>query len=135
MPGVSSHFDHLTARCVMGQQIVTLSVANDEQFVPIDNEIFISQVKQQALDYQFNDGRSIAAKRYQKSTQQTKPEMVCDMIARAIRGGINADYFLADAWFATKHILRMTIEHSIVAIVRMKKNKMKFRLVVDGKVK
>jgi hypothetical protein len=53
-------------------------VANDEQFVPIDNEIFISQVKQQALDYQFNDGRSIAAKRYQKSTQQTKPEMVCD---------------------------------------------------------
>ena len=68
MPGVSSHFDHLTARCVMGQQIVTLGVANDEQFVPVDNEIFISQVKQQALDYQFNDGRNIAAKCYQKST-------------------------------------------------------------------
>ena len=135
MPGVSSHFDHLTARCVMGQQIVTLGVANDEQFVPVDNEIFISQVKEQALDYPFDDGRSIAAKRYQKSKQQTKPEMVCDMIARAIRGGINADYFLADAWFATKHILRMTIEHSLVGIVRMKKNKMKYRLVVDGKVK
>ena len=111
MPGVSSHFDHLTARCVMGQQILTLGVANDEQFVPVDNEIFISQVKEQALDYKFADGRSIAAKRYQKSKQQTKPEMVCDMIARAIRAGINADYFLADAWFATKHILRMTIEH------------------------
>jgi hypothetical protein len=67
--------------------------------VLIDNEIFISQVKQQALDYQFNDGRSIAAKRYQKSTQQTKPERVCDMIARAIRGGINADHSLVDAWF------------------------------------
>ena len=132
MPGVSSHFDHLTARCVMGQQIVTLGVANDEQFVPVDNEIFISQSKEQALDYQFNDGRSIAAKRYQKSKQQTKPEMVCDMIARAIRGGINADYFLADAWFATKHILKMTIEHSLVAIVRMKKNKMKYRINVDG---
>ena len=132
MPGVSSHFDHLTARCVMGQQIVTLGVANDEQFVPVDNEIFISQVKEQALDYRFNDGRSIAAKRYDKSKQQTKPEMVCDMIARAIRGGINADYFLADAWFATKHILRMTIEHSLVAIVRMKKNKMKYRLITNG---
>jgi SRSO17 transposase len=132
MPGVSSHFDHLTARCVMGQQIVTLGVANDEQFVPVDNEIFISQVKEQSLDYKFTDGRSIAAKRYQKSKIQTKPEMVCDMIARAIRGGINADYFLADAWFATKHILRMTIEHSLVAIVRMKKNKMKYRLSVGG---
>ncbi|MBA6298002.1 transposase, partial [Colwellia sp. MB3u-22] len=99
MPGISSHFDHLTARCVMGQQIVTLGVANDEQFVPVDNEIFISQSKEQMLDYKFNDGRSIAAKRYQQSKQQTKPEMVCDMIARAIRAGINADYFLADAWF------------------------------------
>jgi SRSO17 transposase len=98
MPGVSSHFDHLTARCIMSQQIVTLGVANDEQFVPVDNEIFISSTKEQALDYRFNDGRSIATKRYQKSKQQTKPEMVCEMIARAIRGGINADYFLADAW-------------------------------------
>jgi SRSO17 transposase len=132
MPGVSSHFDHLTARCVMGQQIVTLGVANDEQFVPVDNEIFISQRKEQAVEYQFNDGRSIAAKRFQKSKQQTKPEMVCDMIARAIRGGINADYFLADAWFATKHILKMTIENSLVAIVRMKKNKMKYRLTING---
>jgi hypothetical protein len=47
--------------------------------------------------------------------------MVCDMIARAIRAGINADYFLANAWFATKHILKMTIDHSLVAVVRMKK--------------
>ena len=132
MPGVSSHFDHLTARCVMGQQIVTLGVANEAQFVPVDNEIFISGRKEQAVDYQFKDGRSIAAKRYQKSKEQTKPEMVCDMIARAIRGGIHADYFLADAWFATKPILRMTIEHSLVAIVRMKKNKMKYRLTING---
>jgi hypothetical protein len=67
MPGISSHFEHLTARCVMGQEIVTLGVTNDEQFVPVDNEIFISSSKEQALDYRFNDGLSIAAKRYQKS--------------------------------------------------------------------
>jgi len=132
MPGVSSHFDHLTARCVMGQQKVTLGVVNYEQFVPVDKEIFISEVKKQALDYKFNDHRRIAAKRYEKSKQQTKPEMVCDMIKRAIRGGINADYFLADTWFATKHVLRMTIEYSLVAIVRMKKNKMKYRLITNG---
>lgn len=132
MPGVSSHFDHLTGRCVMGQQIVTLGVANDEQFTPIDNEIFISKSKEQVLDYQFKDGRSIAAKRYQQSKDQTKPDMVCDMIARAIRGGIHADYFLADAWFATKRILKMTIDHSLTAIVRMKKSKMKYRLNING---
>jgi len=103
-----------------------------ERFVPVDNEIFISGCKEQAVDYQFKYGRSIAAKRYQKSKQQTKPEMVCEMIARAIRGGINADYFLADAWFATKHILKMTITHSLIDIVRMKKNKMKYRLNAGG---
>jgi len=69
----------------MGQQIVTLGVATHEQFVPVDNEMFISQAKEQALDYRFNDGRSIAAKRYQKSKQHNKPEMVCDMIARYSR--------------------------------------------------
>ena len=132
MAGVSSHFDHWTARCVMGQQVLTLGVANDEQFVPVDNELFISQTKQQAVDYHFNDGRSIAAKRYQQSQQQTKPQMVCDMVARAIRGGINADYFLADAWFSTKPILSMTIAHSLIAIVRMKKNTMTYRLTING---
>ena len=80
MPGVSSHFDHLTGRCVMGQQIVTLGIANNSQFVPVDNEVFISNVREQTANSTFKDHRSIAAKRYAKSQSQTKPEMVCDMI-------------------------------------------------------
>ncbi|MCP4987653.1 MAG: hypothetical protein GY928_16815 [Colwellia sp.] len=32
---------------------------NDEPFVPVGNEIFISQIKEQSLDYGFDDGRSI----------------------------------------------------------------------------
>jgi hypothetical protein len=134
MPGVSSHFDPLTGRCVMGQQIVTLGVANDSQFVPVDNEIFISKTKAQTDNTTFKDGRSIAAKRSMKSKLQTKPERVCDRVARAIREGINADYFLADAWFATKHILKMTVTHSLIAIVRMKRNKTKYRLCISGDV-
>ncbi len=133
MPGVSSHFDHLTGRCVMGQQIVTLGIANNSQFVPVDNEIFISNVREQIANSTFKDHRSIAAKRYAKSQSQTKPEMVCDMIARAIRAGINADYFLADAWFATKRILKMTETHSLIAIVRMKRNNTKYRIRINGK--
>lgn len=132
MPGVSSHFDHLTSRCVMGQQILTLGLANEEQFVPLDNEIFISNSKEQMLDYKFKDERSIAAKRYKLSQTQTKPEMVISMIKRAQQSGIEADYFLADAWFGTKKIIKMTEEQSLIAIVRMKKNKMKYRLTKNG---
>ena len=131
MPGVSSHFDHLTSRCVMGQQVLTLGLANDTQFVPLDNEIFISKTKVQPLSSEFKDGRSIVAKRYKQSLEQTKPEMVCNMIRRAIRAGIEADYFLADAWFATKPILKMTENEALTGIVRMKKNKMKYQ-VLDG---
>jgi len=132
MPGVSSHFDHLTNRCVMGQQVLTLGFASDTQFVPLDNEIFISKTKAQPLVNDFADGRSIAAKRYKQSLAQTKPEMVCSMISRATRAGIEADFFLADAWFATKPILKMTENEALTGIVRMKKNKMKYQ-TLDGK--
>ncbi len=128
MPGVSSHFDHLTGRCVMGQQILTLGLATETQFVPLDSEIFISQTKAINSDKPFIDGRSIVAKRYRQAQNQSKPEMVRDMISRALRADIDAQYFLADAWFATKQMLQLTEEKYLTAIVRMKKNKMKYRV-------
>ena len=128
MPGVSSHFDHLTGRCVMGQQVLTFGYASDTQFVPLDNELFISQTKAQPLTSKFKDERSIAAKRYKQSVTQTKPAMVSSMVKRALRAGIEADYFLADSWFATKPVISMTFEHDLTAILRMKKSKMKYRL-------
>jgi len=128
MPGVSSHFDHLTGRCVMGQQILTLGLASETQFVPLDSEIFISQTKVISPTKDFIDGRSIVAKRYEQAKNQTKPQMVRAMISRALRADIDAQYFLADAWFATKAILQLTEEKSLTAIVRMKKNKTKYRI-------
>lgn len=129
MPGVSSHFDHLTGRCVMGQQILTLGIATQKQFIPLDNEIFISKSKIQPLSKPFKDARSIVAKRYRDALDQTKPEMVRGMISRALRADITAKYFLADAWFATKSILKLTEEKLLTAIVRMKKGKMKYRML------
>lgn len=132
MPGISSHFDHLTGRCVMGQQILTLGLATEAQFIPLDSEIFISQTKAQPLPNEFNDGRSIAAKRYRDAQEQSKPEMLRGMISRALRADIQAQYFLADAWFATKPVLKLTEDHSLTAIVRMKKNNMQYRVTEAG---
>lgn len=132
MPGVSSHFDHLTGRCVMGQQVLTLGLATQKQFVPLDNEIFISQTKAQPLPNDFSDGRSIAAKRYRDAQEQSKPEMLRGMLSRALRADIHAQYFLADAWFATKPVLKLTEEHALTAIVRMKKNKMQYRAMTEA---
>lgn len=100
--------------------------------MPLDNEIFISNTKAQLLPDDFLDGRSIVARRYHCAQQQSKPEMVRDMVKRALRSDIDAQYFLADAWFATKSIFKLTEEQSLTAIVRMKKGKMKYRLTVNG---
>ncbi len=128
MPGVSSHFDHTTGRCVMGQQVLTLGLSSAEGFVPVDSELFISKSKAQALHQPFCDGRSVAAKRYKVAVNQTKPQMARDMIRRAQRTGINALYLLADAWFGTKAMISMASELLLIPIYRMKKNTMKYRL-------
>jgi len=130
MPGVSSHFDHTLGRSVMGQQVLNLGFSCEHGYVPLDSEIFISDVKAQGLHQDLNDGRSIAAKRYHQAQQQTKPQMAKTMMSRAIRAGIEVDYLLADAWFGTKGMLRTAEELSVASIVRMKKSKLKYRLTL-----
>lgn len=127
MPGVSSHFDHTSGRHVMGQQVLTLGLSSAAGFVPIDSELFISATKAQGLHQSFHDGRSVVAKRYRVAQSQTKPQMAGDMLRRAQRAGIEADYLLADAWFGTKPMIRLADEQLLTPILRMKKNAMKYR--------
>ena len=49
MPGVSSHFDHTLGRSVMGQQVLNLGLSCEHGYIPLDSEIFISDVKAQGL--------------------------------------------------------------------------------------
>lgn len=132
MEGVSSHFDHVTGRHVMGQQVLTLGLATDEAFLPLDSQIYMSQVKARELIKPYQDGRSVAAKRYREATEQSKPVMAANMMKRAIRSGLDADYVVADAWFGTKSMLRTALELDIGAILRMKKNRMKYRITDNG---
>jgi len=105
MPGISSHFDHTTGRHMMGQQVLTLGLSCDDGFVSVDNELFTSKTKVQVVAQKFKDRRCTVAKRHRAAVQQTKPEMVACMIRRALRAGIEAQYFLADAWFGSKAII------------------------------
>ena len=125
---MSSHFDHTSGRHVMGLQVLTLGLSSAAGFVPIDSELFISEIRAQALSQPFGDGRSVAAIRYRVALNQTKPEMAGEMIRRAQRAGIDAEYLLADAWFGTKAMIRMSEEQLLTPILRMKKNTMKYRL-------
>jgi SRSO17 transposase len=128
MEGVSCHFDHTEGRYIMGQQVLTLGLATGDHFMPLDSQIYISQSKPQGLIREFDDARSVTAKRYQEATTQSKPDMAKAMLARALRQNIQADYLAADAWFGTKATIQTAQSLSLVAVLRMKKNKTKYRL-------
>ena len=128
MPGISSHFDHTTGRHMMGQQVLTLGLSCEDGFVPLDNELFTSKTKIQEITKPFKDGRSTVAKRHHIAVNQTKPEMVANMIRRALQVGIQGHYLLADAWFGSKAIIRLCQETALTAILRMKKSKLKYRI-------
>jgi len=51
------------------------------------------------------------------------------MLKRAKREGIHADYLVADAWFGSKPMIQTTQSLDVTAILRMKKNKMKYHVV------
>jgi len=128
MEGVSSHFDHTEGRHVMGQQVLTLGLATEECFLPLDSQIYVSSTKAQGLNREFKDNRSIVAKRYEEATTKTKPALAKSMLARAKRHGILGDYIAADAWFGTKPMIKTALSLDLTAIFRMKKSKMKYRI-------
>jgi hypothetical protein len=53
-----------------------------------------------------------------------------------LRAGIEARFFLADAWFGSKAIIGLCQETALTAILRMKKSKLKYRIsdYANGKV-
>ena len=132
MEDVSSHYDHTTNRHVMGQQVLTLGLATEEAFVPLDSQIYVSSKKAQTLNRDHRDRRSIGARRYREATTRTKPQMALGMMRRAKRCGVEADYLVADAWFGTKTMIRAAYELGVCAVLRMKKGAMKYRVSTGG---
>ncbi|NEV63494.1 transposase [Thiorhodococcus minor] len=134
LEGVSRHFDHLSGRTVKGQQILTLGLATQETFLPLDSDLYISSKGAHPLKADFHDGRSVEARRYADARDRTKPELAADMLRRAQRQGLDAEVVLADAWFGTKTMIKTALDLNLTAILRMKKNTMKYRLTTwkDG---
>lgn len=135
MEGISCHFDHVTNRHVMGQQVLTLGLTTEDAFLPLDSQIYVSQSQAMGLIRPYQDGRSIVAKRYQEATIQGKPEIAANMLKRALRAGLDAKYLVADAWFGTKPMIRAALDIGVCPILRMKKGNMKYRLAVKGRKK
>ena len=135
MAGISYHFDHLTGRTVRGEQVLTLGYTTEKSFLPLDSDIFISAKPLATSVNDFQDKRSTAAKRHQEGVNLTKPQMAEQMIKRAVRSSIIADYLLADAWFGNKPMVRIALENNIIPLLRMKKGNTKYNIILNSQEK
>jgi len=78
----------------MGQQVLTLGLATEIAFIPLDSQIFVSSSKAKLLNQPCEDGRSIVAKRYQEATKQETYRIGCGISS----GG-------AGTWFDTYRLM------------------------------
>ena len=88
MEAVSSHFDHVSGRHVMGQQVLTLGLATDEAFLPLDSADLCERGQSSGVGQTLQGwSHSVVGKRYKEATTQTKPQMAAAMMKRALRAG------------------------------------------------
>ena len=57
--------------------------------------------------------------------------MTVDIMRRAVRAGIKAGFVTADSWFGNKELMRAALSLDMTAILRMKRNKLQYRVKVD----
>ncbi|MDP6249118.1 MAG: transposase, partial [SAR324 cluster bacterium] len=59
---VSSHFDHMLGKQVIGQQMLEMGLATPKGYVPLDSRIYVSEKRIQDGKSQFRDKRSSVAR-------------------------------------------------------------------------
>ena len=120
---IAKFFNHVTMKYQWGYRILTLIWTDEYSSVPIDFCPLSSNndnlVRCEARKY---DKRSIAGQ-IRKQAQQKAPDIILDMLRKAIHAGHSAKYVLFDSWFATpKGITAIKQELSLHVIAMLKKS-------------
>ena len=120
---VAKFFNHVTMKYQFGFRILTLIWTDEYSSVPIDF-CPLSSGKDNLLKCPARkcDRRSIAGQ-IRMQSQQKAPDIILDMLRKAIHTGHSAKYVLFDSWFATpKGITSIKHELSLNIIAMLKKS-------------
>ncbi len=126
--GASTHFDHTLCKNVLGQQMLELGCATPKGYASLDSQIYVSNKNAQEGKTEFEDKRSAVAKDYKVAVEKNKNEMLRSMLKRAVRAGIEFTHCMADSWFGNKENIKAVLSLGIVAIFRMKRGNMQYKL-------
>jgi hypothetical protein len=127
--GTSCYFDHTEGRHRTGHQMLQLGLASPKGFLPIEAQLVMGEkgAINKPKDKPFRDQRSSAARDMRRAREQTKHQLVRDMIPRALRAGFKAQYALADAWFGCKENVACCLDNQLTAIFQMKRGNLAYQ--------
>ena len=127
--GTSFYFDHTEGRHRTGHQMLQLGLASPKGFLPIEAQLVMGEKGSinKPKDKPFKDQRSSAARDMRRAQEQTKHQLLRDMIPRALRAGFTAQYALADAWFGCKENVACCLDNQLTAIFQMKRGNLTYQ--------
>jgi hypothetical protein len=127
----SSHFDHTTNRHIRGQQLLEMGLVSPKGYLPLDSQIYIGDKNRTKKQPVFKNSLLAVARDYFCALNQNKNQMLRQMIKRANRLGIKADFVLGDAWYGNRGNIEAVLKARHTAIFRMKNSGLKYR--INGK--
>jgi len=119
----SALWSNKAKRKIKGVNIVSLNYSDGYSNFIVDFAIFMGKfAKVKLQDFtQKLDYRSVAYKRRLELTK-SKLELLIDMIKRAIKAGIQADYLLVDSWYSKPVFIKEMNELGLRVITRIVNN-------------
>src|SRR5699024_3896115 len=125
-------FDHASQkmRYYKGFRMLTLGWSDGATFMPVDFSLLSSKKSQINGISETVDKRTSGYKRRLEALQ-TAPEQIPNMIAQAMKSGIDASYVLMDSWFTQQPLIKELTDQGLDVIGMVKK--LKQRYVVNDK--
>ena len=120
-------YDHVFHRFFRGFQLLTLGWSDGYSFAPLDFSMMSSSKEENRYNgiREGIDKRLCGFKRRAESILH-KPDVVVQMIDRALRAGFSADYLLVDSWFTNMPLVQKMLERGMHIIGRVKDAKQRY---------
>lgn len=119
-------FDHAKGRFCKGFRMLTLGWSDGKTFIPLDFAL-LSSKKAQINGIADNiDKRSSGYKRRLEALKSA-PELIPEMIERALKHGVTASYVLMDSWFTFAPLIKAITRQGLDVIGMVKDSNQRYR--------
>lgn len=121
-------FDHasLKMRFYKGFRMLTLGWSDGYTFMPIDFSLLSSKNAQINGISSAIDKRTSGYKRRLEALQSS-PEVIADMLKRALASGVEASYVLMDSWYTLPPLVQAVVKQGLNVIGMVKETKQRYR--------